>query len=456
MINAEKVIGMRKPVVPPDIYQILHHLISDSDRYLRLIEMGLGPEVNGHYYAWDELRRRQPPAGLNHEEWWAMLKQKRDGLRRDIPLKDAGGRRFGYVLTDKLLAELNWLDMKAGGRIGAEDRVLTEDMRDRYYFSSLAEEAITSSQLEGAHTTQRRAKAMLREKRAPRDRSERMIYNNFLTMERVADLASKPLTVDAILELHELTTRDTLEQAGESGRFRRADELVHVSDGEEVMYFPPPADELEQRMLAFCAFANGEDDTAYVHPMVRAMLVHFWLAVDHPFTDGNGRTARALFYWSALKHGYWLFRFVSISRVIYKTSGKYARAFLHSEADDNDSTYFLLYHLAVIRQAIEELHAYLDRKTREIAQVDYLLKANIPLNHRQRALLGHALRNPSQLYTIQSHRTSHGVVYQTARTDLQSLAEIGLLTPAKSGRTYHYHVPNDLNERLAKLAGGDI
>ena len=56
----------------------------------------------------------------------------------------------------------------------------------------------------------------------------------------------------------------------------------------------------------------------FIHPMIRSIILHFWLAYDHPFVDGNGRTARALFYWSMLRHGYWLFEFISISQIILK------------------------------------------------------------------------------------------------------------------------------------------
>jgi Fic family protein len=83
------------------------------------------------------------------------------------------------------------------------------------------------------------------------------------------------------------------------------------------MQFPLANPDLPERMRALCAFANmrtGVD--GFVHPIVRAIILHFMLAYDHPYVDGNGRTARALFYWSALKDGYWLIEYVSISRII--------------------------------------------------------------------------------------------------------------------------------------------
>jgi Fic family protein len=173
---------------------------------------------------------------------------------------------------------------------------------------------------------------------------------------------------------------------------------------------------------------------------VRATLLHFWLAYDHPFVDGNGRTARALFYWSMARQGYWLCEFVSISRILKRAKAAYARSFLYSESDDNDATYFVLHQLKVLIRAIENLHDYLKRRTVELgaaeAQLRQMRWLKAELNQRQLALVNHALKRADAAYTVESHRISHGVVYQTARTDLLQLAQLGLLDKRKRGRTF--------------------
>ena len=75
----------------------------------------------------------------------------------------------------------------------------------------------------------------------------------------------------------------------------------------EILHEPPSADQLPKRVETMCAFANEQLKSGFIHPVIRSILLHFWLAYDHPFVDGNGRTARALFYWSMLRHKYWLF-----------------------------------------------------------------------------------------------------------------------------------------------------
>jgi Fic family protein len=347
---------------------------------------------------------------------------------------------------------LHTIDRDASGEIRMAEEATNPATRDRYIINSLIEEAITSSVLEGAATTRKVARDMIRSGRQPRDRSERMIVNNFNTMQRIGDIRAEPLSVPLILDLHRIVTAGTLDDEEAAGRFRRADEHVVVDDMEgEVFHEPPPARELERRVDAMCRFANDEIPKAFVHPVIRAIILHFWLAYDHPFVDGNGRTARALFYWSMLQRGYWLFEFISISSVILKGPAKYARAFLHTETDDNDLTYFILYHLDVIRRSIDELHKYIARRTAELHAIESELRGMSLMNRRQRALLAHALRHPRQDYTIEAHRLSHNVVYQTARTDLLDLQERGLMTARKIGRTWHFTPVNQLERAIRAL-----
>lgn len=185
-----------------------------------------------------------------------------------------------------------------------------------------------------------------------------------------------------------------------------------------------------------------------MHPVVRSIVLHFWLGHDHPFEDGNGRTARALFYWSMLHRGYWLTEFLAISSILKQAPAKYARSFLYSEWDDNDLTYFLLYQLEVIIRAVDGLKRYLKRKMKQVRRTEALLRET-DLNHRQIALLSHALRTPGAVYTFRTHQHSHDVSYQSSRNDLIDLEERGLLRKRRDGRTYRFLPAPDLQERLA-------
>ena len=201
-------------------------------------------------------------------------------------------------------------------------------------------------------------------------------------------------------------------------------------------------------MVAMCNFANGQTPSFFVHPVIRAIILHFWLAYDHPFVDGNGRTARALFYWSMLRQGYWLFEFISISDILRKAPAKYARAFLLTETDDNDVTYFIVHQVGVIHRAIIALHEYIQRKTEEIRQSERMLRAWDHLNHRQVALLSHGMRHLGSVYSVEGHQNSHMTAYDTARRDLLGLVDAGLLEKGKRGKEMIFWPPSDLRKRI--------
>lgn len=439
---------MRQPDTAPTLEVLLR---SDALRAAlpRIIEARIGPLVDGRYLHWDELRHRAPPTGLTLQEWWTGIKLARANGMRDFALRSSSGRPFVYSLPDPVLETLHWLDQHAAGEVVVIETIKEAGDRRRYLVNSLFEEAITSSQLEGASSTRQVAKEMLRTGREPRDRSERMILNNYHAMSELREIVPGALAPDGVFRLHAILTEGTLDSPDAAGRLQRPDEeRVVVIDGEgAVVHVPPPADDLQSRLENMCAFANGAGVDGFMHPIVRAILLHLWLAYDHPFEDGNGRTARALFYREMLAAGYWLFEYVTISRLLVRAPAQYSRAFLFTETDEFDATYFILHQLQVIRRAVEELMIYLRRKMAETRETIRLLR-RADLNQRQIALLTHALRHSDAVYTIQSHATSHRVVRQSARTDLLDLVARGFLEQHLVGRKFVFRPVPDLARRL--------
>jgi len=373
-------------------------------------------------------------------------------MQRTLPLEDQNGDAFTYAVPDEVLRGIEAINRDASGHIAISEQVTNPTTRDRYVVSSLIEEAITSSQLEGAATTRRVAKDMIRSGRAPRTVDERMILNNYRAMTRIGELRKERLSPELIYEIHRLVTEETLDDPTASGRCQTPnEERVSVWDGDQLLYAPPPAADLPARIEMLCKFANDELDSDYIPPVVRAISLHFMLGYDHPFQDGNGRTARALFYWAMLNRGYWLAEFLSISRILKAAPAQYARSFLHTEQDGNDLTYFVLYQLSVIRRSIQELHDYLDRKIRDVQEVRRILAA-MPgeFNHRQVVLLQHAMSNADAEYTVQSHMNSHKVVHETARRDLLELEQRDLLIKHRVGKAFVWVPPPDLSSLLRK------
>jgi Fic family protein len=445
---------MKIPVPPPPWPSLVDRYSKDLGR---LVSYRLGPEVKGVYEHWDHLRYLTPPVqGLNPEQWWLCIKYARLSLYSELPLRDKDGAAFNVALSDSIQRRLFLVARDAAGALQGADRVQPEQMRERYLVRSLMEEAMTSSQLEGAATTTQIAKEMLRTGRAPRDYGERMIYNNYAAMCELRAWQSRPLTPEAVFEMHRMLTDGTLRDETCAGRFRRQDENIVIEDeAGNVLHVPPPARELPGRLQALCDFANqSDDDEHFIHPVVRAILIHFQIGYDHPFCDGNGRTARALFYWSMLRSGFWMAEYLSISSVLKQAPSQYTRSYLFTETDGSDATYFLSHQLDVLLKAIAGVHGYIERKQRSQAEAEMLLRPGSTLaralNHRQRALLLKALRYPDKQFTIDAHRRAHDISYQTARTDLLGLVNEELMDQYKQGKSFHFVPVSDLGQRLKR------
>ncbi len=445
---------MKLPSIPPNVsYEQIGTILS-PEKWKLILEIGAITEKEGKYRHWDVLRHLVPPQGLTLEEWWMGIKLHRTSGKKAVPLQDRKHEDlFYYNLTDMILEQIHRIDMSMGGCLDLPEPLFDPHLRDQYVIHTLIQEAITSSQLEGASTTRHVAKEMLRLGRAPRDESEQMIFNNFRTMEKIREWRDESLTPQLVFEIHRMITENTLAHPDHVGRFRSPDEKIVVEDNfsKEILHEPPDANQLPARLQSMCDFANGLTPSQYVHPIVRAIILHFWLSYDHPFVDGNGRTARALFYWCMLKNKYWIFEFISISEMILKAPAQYGQAFLYTETDQNDLTYFILHQITILQKSINSLHNYVTRKTQQVEALQSILRSVTYFNHRQEALLIHALDNPGTIYTIEGHKNSHNIAYDTARNDLKGLVKKGLLFLKKRGKAFVFSAAPNLSELLKKL-----
>lgn len=442
---------MQLPQEAPTLGQILDELSAERIRQL-VREPHTEPTVRNRYIHWDRLRRlRRTPQGISHREWWASIKLARtNGVV--LPLVDGTGRPFQFFLADSVQQYLHELDGALRSVEGASSALVSGGQRNRYLASALIEEAVKSSQLEGAATTRQRAKEMIKSQRKPRDQDERMVLNNYETMSYLRDVTDHELDLELVCDLHRRITRGTLDNPDEEGALRATNDVVVLHDNTEV-HRPPNYTELDQRLKRMCDFANEKLPQRYLHPIIRAVLLHHWLAYEHPFVDGNGRTARALFYWSLLKHrdAYPLAEFVSISNILRNAPSRYARSYLYCTTDGNDVTYFVLYQLEVLKRAISSLHDYMTRKSQLLHDARRVLPEKLRLNHRQVDLMSRGVQSPDSQFTVASWATVHRVSRPTARSDLRGLRDLGLLEASQVGLAEVFEIPRDLEARLAQL-----
>ncbi|HEY4111323.1 Fic family protein [Puia sp.] len=439
---------MRKIENPPFIAENweFKELLDDLIVHNRYSEVtGINDSAYPYWEKWKYLAKDWT---LDAKRLWKTVKIKRSITQKKINF-NCHGKFDLYINTPSIVQQkLHELDLSLGGSLNASDIIPSEE-KQRYLISSLMEEAIASSQLEGAATTRKVAKEMLESNRKPRNVSEQMIVNNYEAMQWILKNKDESVTSEAILQIHRIITNNTLAEKNEEGAFRTTDDvrIIDVQTG-AILHTPPPNEDLGHLMTELCQFANDvRKEDFFLHPISKAIIVHFLIGYIHPFADGNGRTARALFYWYLIRKGYWLIEYMSVSRIILGSTAQYARAYQHTEKDANDLTYFILYNLKCIENSLNELKKYIERKNREKRDILTLLR-NTDYNDRQMALIQEILNNRKTVFSVAEVQNKYGVSNQTARTDLNYLVSKGILEPRKSGNKIQFLLTEGGEKRI--------
>ena len=401
-------------------------------------------EINDGYLYWSDVKYKKTSGGLSPMQLWACVKFS----RKIHSIKVWERYNITFSLTNAMQRLCHDFDMNFGGT-WKSDFIIPSKSREQYLISSLMEEAISSSQMEGASTTRKVAKDMLRKETSPRSRSEQMICNNYASIRFIVEHKDEPLTQELLLKLHSLMTYKTLENASDEGRFRENDDVVvEQSITHEVVHTPPSYTEIPDFVEELCRFFNSAGDGVFVHPIIRGIIVHFMIAYVHPFVDGNGRTARALFYWYMLRSGYWLTEYLSISRIIYRSKTSYEKAYLHAEKDGNDIGYFITYHLRILDLAFKDLKSYIDRKTKQQQMSDFLKLGEI--NERQAQILSLLQENPKIVLTVKELQNRFAVSHPTVKLDLDALVERGFLQRVPVNKVKNNYIRGEYFDSLIK------
>lgn len=407
-------------------------------------------DAAGKYIYWDKVKYH---AKLNSDDpliAWYAVKMHRVSSRKSLMLHTKEDKLFQYSVHSSLESSLYSIS-----EFSRDGLMPTNPIGKKYLFSSLIiEEAINSSQLEGASTTRRIAKEMIVSKREPKSIDERMIINNYFLMKEVQDLKEEELSIDMILRFHEIVTHGSNENGVIPGQTRTNDDIfIGDIDGNNV-YQPPKYVEVLPRLEQLCSFANEiHAETNFINPVVKAIILHFMVGYIHPFSDGNGRTARALFYWFMMKSGYDYFEYISISKLLKVAPIKYSKSYLYAEADENDLNYFIYYQVDIILRAIDDLRRFLEKKSQEFEELTEILKNSelaVTLNFVQKDIIKKAIKSPGRIFTALEVSVDYDISANTARKYLKELVKNKILVAGKDGRSVTYISPANLNDVLKK------
>ncbi|WP_241613273.1 Fic family protein [Rosenbergiella epipactidis] len=405
---------------------------------------------DGDYQSYYEIKHKHPK---DHIAIWNYVSAVRKHTAQTLPFSDMQGNSCRFNHTPLMGSVISQVDRKVT-HAGVME-TLTSMIGHSFILDDLENiESISSSQLEGAVTTTKVALEMLQTKRTPRDDSERMIARNHDLMQKLPDTLGQELSPSFILSLHNIATKGINDSEYYPGQLRTRDDIV-VADSVtgEIIHQPIAHTELYDKLSELCEWANTPHHTMngpdYIHPLVKACILHFMIGWLHPFTDGNGRTARGLFYWYMLKMGYTGFKYISISKYMKRSATSYAAAYLNSEYDQFNITYFIDYHLKQVQHAIA---GFLDKLQEQSKTIEYLhdqFRGNpifSDLNHRQRKIAAFGMIRSGEQFSISSIATRFNIAYNTAKNDLEMLCKAKIFKNANESDQAMYLTPKSVSQ----------
>ncbi|MBI4412551.1 MAG: Fic family protein [Deltaproteobacteria bacterium] len=393
-------------------------------------------EMNARYYPPREIGYRIPAHLKDQQLLPLILSLREKKAEPQYPLLDQAGNPFRLWKTPAIEKIIHRIDTQKSQWLesGTSPGVLQELL-----IQNLIDEAFYSSWIEGAKTTRQKAEELARKKITPETRSEQMCLNNYRAMQFIVKNLNRSVDEKFVLELHRILTKKTLDPQDEpfAGKYRNDLVVVYDEAKNKVDYTAPAHDKVPEMMNRLLEWINFDNvDSLFVHPAIKASMIHFYTVYVHPFFDGNGRTARALMYHYLLKHGYDFMQYFSISKAIAANRKAYYDSLLNTEQVDSDLTYFVLFSVKMIEEAITTVELEKRKETSLASWLTKIQSSGANLNQRQERLFKFHFRNSLFPITISKYQKIFHVVYQTARTDLLNLAEHGLLETRKNGREF--------------------
>ncbi|MBN2248562.1 MAG: hypothetical protein JW733_07670 [Coriobacteriia bacterium] len=382
-------------------------------------------------YAYEEefARRTVPLDAPARSAAWSSLDFARRVCAHEVTLGTVESRWF--TPTPQILHWLHQIDMLASGRmVTALERL--GDEQQRFASQSLMDEAVAVCLTPDESRHYEDVRSFLRQGVEPRTRTERLVVNFYSTMREVPKLASSPLDMDAVMEVQRMLALGLCD-GSECTAFRRKNIPRKATvDRWPGAYTPPLAREVEPTLERTIAAVNRQDPWA--HPLIHGFMLYFSVLNLRPFEIGDVGLARALFQIHMHRSGYPALQLMPISQVLLHRYAEYARLW---PADNNgDLTGFVTWAVESVWHALETLARSIDARVTENERLRAQLRFDPTLNHRQRTILGRAIRLPGATFFIDYHKRSYDIAYSTARADLIGLVDRGYMRVRRDGHAY--------------------
>jgi Fic family protein len=404
------------------------------------------------YLSWDQFLAQRLPSETSPIETWDLLSMARRCFGIDLTIPDLEDNDYWYLRTHEITDLVTRLQCSCKAD-SALSRTLGAAPNRRVLVKSRIDETIAAAQLDGLAISEEEAYDLLQLERTPKNSTEQLVANTLTAMDQLDDLVDRPFTLDLFRHLQELLLVNV-----------DTKELRLAKPRMGLLTFDYPAEKIarfaDRQAEHIRAYANHDTGDPYDHPILRALLIQDVFRFYRPLDALNSQVGRLVFRLYALKHDLPILGILPISRTkldweigaiaptSITTDAKTFYAFEEHRATDLTGYFTLVTQMAAY--TLQELIDNLARIEERDEALREMLQRDQYINHRQRSILGRALRNPGAEFRIAYHKTTHNIVYATARADLLQLVEKGYLEVHKRDRAMVFTPVAGLNELLER------
>lgn len=324
-----------------------------------------------------------------------------------------------FVITNSITSGLTMIERARGFLEAAE---LSEEWISSMGDRALVLEAHHTTHIEGTQLTLDQARRLLAGEDVsnvdPNDVRELLNYR------RAFDFVSKYLdsgeyiTEELILEIHKRLVEGVRGGVAAPGKYRNVQNYVVNSVTGDIIYTPPPPEEVSGMMETLVEWLNSEKET---HPVLVSGISQFQLVHVHPFRDGNGRTSRLLSTLCLYRAGYDFKRLFTISEYYDRDRAAFYSAIQNVRERDMDMTGWLEYFVEGLATQMREV----TQRGKEIIRLDVITR-NYDLSKRQGMALCYVLEHGGM--TIQNYeQLCPETNRRTLQRDLKAMINKGLI-----------------------------
>ena len=398
--------------------------------------------VENNYLSKEKLIYKGISSRENFNEYWNDIQIRRKEQAKVLPLLDKEKAPLWYNVTEETLN--NIYEIEELGRDRIED-IIPDEVKSDMFIESLIDEAFSSSWIEGAYSTRKRAHEMIKNELSPKNKSEKMILNNYEGLLFTLENIENELNEEYLVNLWKILTKETLEEDEITSGYR--DDQVYIHKGSEIVYEGPESKDVAKMMNSLYEYIDQYDIES---PIVKACVAHYYFVYVHPFFDGNGRTARALMNLFLIKSGYEFFKYFSISKILTEKRKQYYTAIENCEANDGDLTYFIDFYTKLLLDTMKSIRkTYLGHFGKQVV-MDLFYDLDIILNERQEKIVTTLFKSDKKFIDTKEYTKKYKVVQETARKDLQELVDLGVLKKIKRGKKYIFKL-EELQEIIERI-----